>query len=185
MLGTAAVVREVARELRDEDRRPFVCDPVLAASSGEDLFEREGVEALQNELFPLVTLLTPNADEARALTGIEVRTVEDAIRAGEALRKRGPESVLVKGGHLSGSPGTDVLVTEGGPRLFPGGWIDTPHTHGTGCVLSAAIAAHLALGSSPAEAIAAAKRFTADAIRRGGRVGAGPGSVVPAPGSRS
>jgi hydroxymethylpyrimidine/phosphomethylpyrimidine kinase len=178
MLATAAVVRVVAEELAGV-AVPVVCDPVLVSSSGRPLLEHDARETLVEELLPVVTLLTPNADEAEALTGRPVRTVEDAEAAATALLARGPRAVLVKGGHLAAGPGPDVLVDASGPRRFEGPRVETPHTHGTGCVLSAALAAGLALGDPLEEAVRRAKRFVTAALRDGFPLGGRPGPVRP------
>ncbi len=178
MLGTAEVVRAVVEALRKYEG-PIVCDPVMISSSGRRLLDEDAVDALASGLLPLVALLTPNTEEAAVLTGRPVRTVEEAEAAGAALRERGPAAVLVKGGHLAESPGVDVLVDAGGTRRLEGEWIDSPHTHGTGCVTSAAIAAFLARGRSVDEAVVRAKRYVTEAIRAGGPLGNATGPVAP------
>jgi hydroxymethylpyrimidine/phosphomethylpyrimidine kinase len=131
------------------------------------------VEAVTARLLPLATVVTPNVHEAERLAGFGVRTVDDAERAGHAIRDRGAAAVLVKGGHLAGAPGTDVLVTAVGVQHFEGDWVETKHTHGTGCTYSAAIATHLALGRPLPDAIARAKEYLVAALRAGFPVGQG------------
>ncbi len=180
MLATAAIVRGVVEELRGVEV-PVVCDPVLISSSGHRLLAEDAVEILRDELLPLVTLLTPNTDEAAALIGNPVRTVAEAEAAGAALRARGADAVLIKGGHLDERPGLDVLIDSTGARTIEGEWIDSPHTHGTGCVMSAALAALLAGGATLEEAAIGAKRYVTEAIRRGEPLGDSPGPVAPPP----
>jgi len=179
MLGTGAIVSEVARRLRDlSDRPPVVLDPVLAAGRGGALLEEDGIALLKTELFPLTTILTPNVLEAERLTGREISTpahLEDAARELQAL---GPAWVLAKGGHLGGDP-VDVLTDGknayhlGGPRLT------APHNHGSGCLLATALAAHLAQGLSVPEAVNQARLLVRAALRHGLPLGQGVGAVNP------
>ena len=123
----------------------------------------------------MATLLTPNVHEARALTGLPVRTPAEAEAAGRRLVAAGAGAVLVKGGHLEEQPATDVLVTAQGVRIFSGEHVDARHTHGTGCTYSAAIATQLAHGRSLEDAIARAKAYVTEAIRAGLPIGQGIG----------
>jgi hydroxymethylpyrimidine/phosphomethylpyrimidine kinase len=123
----------------------------------------------------MATLLTPNVHEARALTGLPVRTPAEAEAAGRQLLAAGAGAVLVKGGHLEAEPATDVLVTGQGVRVFRGEHLNARHTHGTGCTYSAAIATQLAHGRSLEEAIALAKAYVTEAIRAGLPIGKGIG----------
>ena len=175
MLGNARVVRAVAARLRRYAPAFYVLDPVLLSSSGHRLLDEGAVAALRKELFPLATLLTPNAHEAEALTGLRVRSLRDAEEAGRRLLDDGPRAVLVKGGHLRDGRATDILVTRRGVHVIPGEWIDTPHTHGTGCTYSAAIATHLARGRRLRDAVTLAKAYVTEAIRGGFPVGHGAG----------
>ncbi len=181
MLGGAEMIEAVADEL--ERRRPpwLVVDPVMLSKTGFPLLAADAVSTFAERMLPLADLLTPNVHEAEALTGIAVRTIEDAKRAGAALRARGAAAVLVKGGHLEAAPGTDVLATADGFELFAGEWIETTHTHGTGCTYAAAIAARLAHDDyqSVSEAVGAAKRWLDGAIRCGLPIGAGVGPTNP------
>jgi len=167
MLGSEEIVRVVAEELRSRGPRPIVCDPVLASSAGYPLLGAEALAVMVRELFPLATVVTPNADEARALTGIEVTTEAEAERAGARLLEMGARAVLVKGGHLRENPGTDILIGPEGSRRFPGAWISSRDLHGTGCTYASAIATHLARGLPLASAIGLAKEFVTEAIRWG------------------
>jgi hydroxymethylpyrimidine/phosphomethylpyrimidine kinase len=164
MLGDAEVVRTVAQALRSRAPLPFVLDPVLAASDGTPLCAAGAEGVLVAELFPLATVVTPNALEAGRLSGLRVRTLADAERAGRRLIAAGARAVLVTGGHLDEERGTDLLVTAAESVPFPGEWIDGRPTHGTGCVQSAAIAARLAAGASLVEAVRAARRLVVEAL---------------------
>ncbi len=164
MLGSAEIVHVAAEGIRARGPRPYVCDPVITSSSGFPLLRLDSIGTLVRELFPLASLITPNVDEARALSGIEIRTEKDAEAAGARLLEMGARAVLVKGGHLAASPATDLLVTPEGSRRFQGTWVSSRHTHGTGCIYSAAIATHLARGLSLAAAIGMAKEFVTEAI---------------------
>jgi hydroxymethylpyrimidine/phosphomethylpyrimidine kinase len=175
MLASAAVIETVAKILRGHRPPHYVLDPVMVSKTGFPLLRPEAVGALREVLLPLATLLTPNVHEARALTGLPVRTPAEAEAAGRQLLATGAGAVLVKGGHLEEDPATDVLVTASGVRLFPGEHLDARHTHGTGCTYSAAIATQLAHGRSLEEAIARAKAYVTEAIRAGLPIGQGIG----------
>jgi hydroxymethylpyrimidine/phosphomethylpyrimidine kinase len=168
MLGTEAIIRLVVEELTGRAHGPLVCDPVAVATSGHSLVRDGALEAMRSGLFPRAALLTPNATEAAALTGLPVRTPGEAETAGRRLLESGCGAVLVKGGHLTERPGTDVLVTANGARVFTGEAIDTPGVHGTGCVLSAAIACGLARGESLEDAVAGGKKRVTAWIRERG-----------------
>lgn len=174
MLATAGIVRAVAAALRGADAPPLVCDPVLRATArpagapgAAALLDDDGIEALVGELLPLAAVITPNAPEAQRLTGRPVRTVDDAERAGRELVARGAAAAVIKGGHLDGAPGTDVLVTRSDVRVFTGEWIDAPPVHGTGCVYSAALAVALARGAALPDAVECARAVVRDVIRAG------------------
>ena len=181
MLGDAEMIELVGDELAA--RRPpwLVIDPVMISKSGFSLLAADAVSTFAERMLPLADLLTPNVHEAEALTGITIRTLDDAKRAGAALRERGAAAVLVKGGHLEEAPGTDVLATADGFELFKGEWIETKHTHGTGCTYSAAIAARLAHDHyhNVSEAVEGAKLWLDGAIRYGLPIGHGAGPTNP------
>jgi len=146
MLAEAALVRLVARAIRENGWGPLVVDPVMVASSGVRLLSTEAEEVVREDLLPLAALVTPNLDEAAILTGRVVHDAPTMERAGSTLLRFGAGAALVKGGHLSGPVLTDILVTPSGIRRFTHTRIDTASVHGTGCTLSAAITAGLALG---------------------------------------
>ena len=180
MLGDAEMIGAVADELRRRRPRWIVVDPVMISKTGFPLLAEDAVHTFVEQMLPLADLLTPNVHEAEALSGLTVRTLDDAKRAGQALRERGAAAVLVKGGHLAEAPATDVLVGEDGVELFQGEWIETKHTHGTGCTYASAIAARLNHDFHYDEgdlsgAIESAKLWLTEAIRLGYPIGAGVG----------
>jgi hydroxymethylpyrimidine/phosphomethylpyrimidine kinase len=175
MLASAATIREVASAVTSCGLRQLVVDPVLASTSGTRLLGLDAEAALAAELFPLALVVTPNLDEAAALAGHEVRDLGEMREAARVLHRLGPAWVLVKGGHLEANPvdvlydGTSFLEFDGDRVGIPG----EPPVHGTGCVLSAAITAHLAMGASVPDAVRMAKDHVAGAIRHARHIGAG------------
>jgi hydroxymethylpyrimidine/phosphomethylpyrimidine kinase len=152
---------------------PVVVDPVLAATSG-DALAGEGVAGLILErLTPLAAVITPNADEARALTGLSIATAVDLAAAGEALMRRGATAALVKGGHLKGEIVEDVLVTQSGAEIFRTPRIAGRELHGTGCTLASAVAAGLAQGMTLHDSVRRGIDFVQGAIRHAPGFGAG------------
>jgi hydroxymethylpyrimidine/phosphomethylpyrimidine kinase len=171
MLATDDVARNVELGLRELDparRVPIVIDPVLAASDGTPLLERRGYAALQ-DLVSRSTLVTPNLSEAEALSGCDVSTREGVeAAAGALVSGLGANAALVKGGHRDGPPDDLLALRDGGSTSFqwlPGERVEVGAVRGTGCALASAIAAHLARGASIPEAVAAGRRFVADALR--------------------
>lgn len=154
MLATAALVRQVADAIRDHGWRRYVCDPVMVATSGDRLLDALAEAIVRERLLPLAALVTPNLDEAAILTGLEVRDPAQMERAGHRLLELGADAALVKGGHLDAAVMTDVLITPRGTRHFTHPRLATTSTHGTGCTLSAAITAGLALGRDLESAVA-------------------------------
>lgn len=176
MLGDAATVALVA-DLLDEARVPAVVDPVMVAKGGASLLAAEAVAAVRSLLIPRAALLTPNAPEAEALTGLVVETSDDLMRAGEALLEAGAKAVLMKGGHVAGDRLVDILMTPVGETRFEGPRIETRHTHGTGCTLASACAAGLAQGLALTEAVARAWDYVHRAIETAPGLGAGHGPL--------
>jgi hydroxymethylpyrimidine/phosphomethylpyrimidine kinase len=178
MLGTAEVVLAVVRALGRHPVPLLVVDPVMVARSGDRLVDETAERAYRAHLLPLAALLTPNVPEAETLLGRPVRDLEAMRRAARDLQRLGPRAVLVKGGALAGE-GAAVDVFFDGRESFDLSVprIDTPHTHGTGCTLSAAVVARLALGDGMAEAVRTAKRYLTEALRNGYSVGRGRGCV--------
>jgi len=156
-------------------------DPVAVSKHGHPLLAEDAVGALRDRILPLAALVTPNLPEAGRLAGFPVETREDMRRSAEAILAAGPGAVLVKGGHLAqpGESAADLFVTAEGETWLEEERIDTPHTHGTGCTLSAAIAGHLALGASLEDAVRAGKAFVTEAIRHALPIGHGVGPVDP------
>ena len=176
MLGAADVVEAVARILEGSSA-PAVIDPVMVAKGGASLLEARAVDALRADLLPLAALLTPNAPEAEALTGIAIADTDDLRRVGERLLTMGARAVLMKGGHVPGESVIDLLMTPDGETLFEGARIDSRHTHGTGCTLASACAVGLAQGMRLEHAVARGWAYTAEAIRRAPGFGAGAGPL--------
>ena len=176
MLGDVAMV-EAVTQLLDAAALPAVIDPVMVAKGGAALLREDAVAALRALMVPRAALLTPNAPEAEALTGLTIETTDDLRRAGEALLAGGARAVLMKGGHIAGDTVTDVLMTPAGETTFAGPRIDTRHTHGTGCTLSSACAAGLAQGLPLEQAVGLAWGYVAEAIRRAPGFGAGHGPL--------
>ena len=176
MLGTVSVVEAVAG-LLDEAGAPAVVDPVMVAKGGHSLLPRQAVEAVRTLLIPRAALITPNAPEAEALTGLEVQDLDGQRRAAEALLELGARAALVKGGHVEGETLIDVLLTPTGETLLEGPRIDTTSTHGTGCTLASACAVGIAQGLPLEAAVARAWAYVAEAIRRAPGYGKGHGPL--------
>ncbi|ALJ07022.1 phosphomethylpyrimidine kinase [Brevundimonas sp. DS20] len=176
MLGSVEVVETVAA-LLDEAKAPAVVDPVMVAKGGHPLLPDAAVEAVRRLMIPRAALLTPNAPEAEALTGLTVRDIDGQRRAGEALLNLGARAVLMKGGHVDGPTVIDLLMTADGETVLEAERIDTRHTHGTGCTLASACAAGLALGRPLEVAVAEAWAYVGEAIRRAPGLGGGHGPL--------
>jgi hydroxymethylpyrimidine/phosphomethylpyrimidine kinase len=172
MLANRTIIRAVVEVLHDHPTLPVVVDPVAFTSTGYPLLEADAMGALLTELIPLAALVTPNLREASALAGIVVEDDDGMRRAAEILLEQGARSVLVKGGHRADSA-DDLFVDGAGEIWLRAEHVDTYHTHGTGCSLSAAIAAGLARDLPLNEAIARAKAFVHQGLVDGYRVGSG------------
>lgn len=179
MLASAEIVEAVAKAVSANEITKLVVDPVSVSKHGNRLLSDDAVGALRTTLFPLATVITPNLHEAGALLGRSVGSREDMHRAAEDLLALGPHAVLVKGGHLEGEDATDVYLDADGLTEIGGPRYETKDTHGTGCALSAAIAARLAHGDDLLDAVRFAKEFVAGAIAHGLRIGRGFGPVNP------
>jgi hydroxymethylpyrimidine kinase/phosphomethylpyrimidine kinase len=181
MLAGAATVEAVVAAMGELGLPAPVVDPVCVASSGQRLLDDEGLAALRSQLVPRAAVVTPNLAEAAALTGLSVAGRAGMEAAARALVAMGAQAALVTGGHLPGSEVADcLLVGAGRPHWLSGPRIGTSATHGTGCVLSAAIAAALAQGVDIADACAQGVSFVRAALSHGVRLGHGPGPVDPA-----
>ena len=177
MLGDAAVVETVAQCLDHAGGVPAVVDPVMVAKGGAPLLAEAAIVAVKSLMIPRAALLTPNAPEAAALTGLGVETTDDLRRAGEVLLAMGAQAVLMKGGHVAGDRVVDILMTAAGETTFEGERIDTRHTHGTGCTLASACAAGLARGLRLEDAVAQAWNYVHEAMLRAPGLGAGHGPL--------
>ncbi|MHB0868148.1 MAG: bifunctional hydroxymethylpyrimidine kinase/phosphomethylpyrimidine kinase [Chloroflexota bacterium] len=176
MLFNAAIIDAVVGRIRQYGVSRVVVDPVMVATSGDLLLREDAVDAVKTQLLPLALVVTPNRREAEVLAGMEIRDDEGVREASRRILAMGPRYVLVKGGHASGDA-VDWLYD--GKELLPysSPRIDSANTHGTGCTLSAAIAANLALGRGVPQAVAGAKEYITAAIRHAYPLGKGHGPV--------
>jgi hydroxymethylpyrimidine/phosphomethylpyrimidine kinase len=177
MLASTPIVEAVAEAIEELAIPSLVVDPVFVSKHGHPLLAADAVDALRRRILPLATVVTPNLPEAAGLAEVDVVSRDDMRRAADAILGLGPRAVLVKGGHLGGDLASDLFVEGGVEMWIDAERIDTPHTHGTGCTLSAAIAAHLAMGASLDAAVRAGKAFVTEAIRHALELGDGIGPV--------
>lgn len=177
MLHNREAARIVARSIDRFSPSKIILDPVMISTSGSKLIEDETIEIIVKELFHRVTLVTPNIDEAAFLSGMPIRDEEEMGIAAQKLLSLGCRAVLMKGGHLEGKEMADILFTrdEEAPLRLAVPAIHTQNTHGTGCTLSSAIAAYMALGKELPEAVRAAKDYITAALRAGADVKTGHG----------
>ena len=176
MLATTLLVETVAAAIREHGLRRYVLDPVMVATSGDRLLAEDAVAGLVRDLLPLADIVTPNLHEARILSGVQVADEDDMRLAGDRILELGASAVLIKGGHLQGEA-VDLLMDGGVERVWRRPTIDTEHTHGTGCTLSAAIAAGLARGDELTEAVDRAVRYVSRAIEAAPGLGSGHGPI--------
>jgi len=179
MLASAGIVAAVGEAVRECGITALVVDPVFVSKHGHSLLHDDAIAALRDDIVPQAQLVTPNLPEAAGLAGLPVRTREDMERAAVAILALGAGAVLVKGGHLEEGPAADLYADGERTEWLEAERIDTPHTHGTGCVLSAAITAHLARGQPVFEAARKGKAFVTEAIRHALAIGHGIGPVNP------
>jgi len=179
MLASSATIVALSRWASAHRLPNLVVDPVLVASTGRPLLDDGAVHSYRESLFPHAAAITPNLREAALLTGMAIGDVDDMATAARLLADTGATMVVVKGGHLAGETAPDVVVTGGRLTVLEARRVDTTNDHGTGCTLSAALAARLATGDSLLEAIATAKRYVGDALAgaAGWRLGAGHGPL--------
>ena len=157
---------------------PKLIDPVMVSRAGAVLLEPEAIQAYCDQLLPLADLLTPNLHEAHLLSGLPIASAADVERAAAVLREQGVAAVLVKGGGLAELRGRDYFLAGAEPgRWLVGTAIDTPHTHGSGCTLGAAITAHRARGLALADAVLAAKSYVEGGLRHALAIGGGQGPL--------
>lgn len=178
MLSNAAIVEVVAGKLQEHRQANIVIDPVMTSKSGKSLLDPEAIAVFKRLLLPLAFLITPNIDEVLMLTGKSVRTPADMEEAALAIHTLGARNVLIKGGHLEGDA-TDLLFDGKEFSTFRAERLPAHDSHGTGCVLSAAITAHLAAGRSLIEAVRLSKELVTEAIQNGLRIGSGRGPCDP------
>jgi len=176
MLSSAAIIESVVKKVEQWEMQPLVVDPVMISTSGYVLLQEDAIHYMIHLLIPKATLVTPNTHEASHLTGLDIKTIDDAQEAAKKIFEMGAQAVLVKGGHLEGmGQATDVYYDGNEFDHFHAEFIDTSHTHGTGCTYASAIAAHLARGFELKDAIAYAKEYVTEAIRYGLDIGKGSG----------
>jgi hydroxymethylpyrimidine/phosphomethylpyrimidine kinase len=176
MLSSTAIVETVAAEVRRHGLDQLVVDPVMVAKSGDALLHEDAVDALRNLLVPLALVVTPNIPEAETLIERKIETDDDMHCAAEAIVGLGARCVVVKGGHREG-PATDLFYDGNSFHEFTAPRFDTKNTHGTGCTFASAVAAGLAQGKNPLEAVGQAKDFVTEAIRRSFPIGQGHGPL--------
>lgn len=176
MLGNGANIEVAAGMLHHYQARNIVLDPVLASTSGSRLLPVEALKALVEQLLPVADIVTPNLVEAEILTGLSISSVHDMKKAAAGLHQKGSRMVLVKGGHLTGAP-IDVFYNGKDFVQLEGKRVSSENTHGTGCTLSSAITAFLALGLDPLSAVRKAKEFVTAAIQNSLTIGKGKGPV--------
>lgn len=195
MLPTREVIEEVARIVSENDLKNFVVDPVVRSTSGFDLIDDMALKILIEKLFPLSDLITPNLPEAERIAGIKIESKNDLEKAARIMQDFGAKNVLIKGGHLfeqntyvnadmnlgvdkqevlsDEKQAIDYLWLSNNLHIWKSKYMQTSSTHGTGCTLSAAIAANLAIGKSLNEAVGIAKKFVTEAIRTSPNIGKG------------
>jgi hydroxymethylpyrimidine/phosphomethylpyrimidine kinase len=172
MLANAAIIELVTRKIAEHRLKNIVVDPVMVATSGDLLIQKSAVAVLRGKLIPLATIVTPNIPEAEVLTGMKLRTNEEIKEAARLIVEMGAKTVIIKGGHLKGRA-IDLFFDSKTFTALDTPRIRTNNTHGTGCTLSAAIAANLAKGETVASAVANAKRYITEALRHSYRIGSG------------
>jgi hydroxymethylpyrimidine/phosphomethylpyrimidine kinase len=178
MLGSAEAARAVAAFLKRYQPRHVVLDPVLKSSSGADLISKDGLQILKARLLAMVSVITPNIDEAAALSGLRVSNIEEMGAAALRLRQSGARNVIITGGHLD--PPTDLISAESskGAVTLAGTRIVSLSTHGTGCAFATALACNLALGQNLVNAAKAAKHYVESSLKKAPVMGRGTGPVV-------
>jgi hydroxymethylpyrimidine/phosphomethylpyrimidine kinase len=178
MLGSAEAARAVAAFLKRSQARNVVLDPILKSSSGATLLSQEGLQVLKERLLGMASVITPNLDEAAALTGSRVSNVEEMEEAARQLQRAGARNVIITGGQLD--PPVDLVRAQGNGRggTLTGTKILSGSTHGTGCAFSTALACNLALGRTLMDAAKAAKQYVESALKNAPRLGRGIGPVV-------
>ena len=176
MVHSAALAAEIADTLKEYPGTPIIFDPVMVATSGDHLIEGNTLATLKTTLFPMATLLTPNLDEAGLLVGRKINSLHEMQVAALEILETGSFAVLVKGGHLKGEKVYDVYADQDGrEKTFESVYINSENVHGTGCTLSSAIAAFIALGEELEEAVTKGREYVFNAILEGKNVATGKG----------
>ena len=176
MVSSARLIEVIAERLELYKAKNIVIDPVMVATVGSSLIKREAVETLQNHLFPLASLVTPNIPEAKVISGTDIKNEEDMLCAAKSIYEKYGCAVLMKGGH-SINDANDLLYADGHHVWFYGKRINNPNTHGTGCTLSSAIASNLAKGESLETAVQNAKNYISGALNAMLDLGQGSGPM--------
>jgi len=177
MLGSAEAAKSVAAFLKRYSMRHVVLDPIIRSSSGAELVTREGLQVMKDRILGRVSVITPNIDEAAALTGLAVTSIDEMQLAASKLHEMGARSVIITGGHLD--PPHDLVSREDRrTTILEGNKISGQSTHGTGCAFSTALACHLARGSDLLVAARAAKHYVENSMRKSLLIGKGTGPVV-------
>ncbi len=177
MLSSTAIIETVVKLLTPQKigLLPANFNPVVVSESGHPLYDRMPSNTLKTQLLPLAFVVTPNIHEAQRLSGIQITSLADARRAAKVIHGFGCKHVLIKGGHLLNDRATDLLYDGRFFNVLKGEFIETSHTHGTGCTFASALAAQLARGRSVLDAAQAAKTYVTQAIRHGLAIGHGHG----------
>jgi len=178
MLLNQAIITAVAQQVEKLKLSNLVVDPVMVSRTGAQLIADEAIATLRTELIPQAIVLTPNRYEAQILAEMEISSLEEMRVAAQKIHQLGAKAVLVKGGGIAGEGhGVDVWFDGNHLEILQTEVVDTPHTHGTGCTLAAAIAANLALGQAPLDATRAAKNYVTEALKHSLAIGKGQGPV--------
>lgn len=176
MIATPDILKGICEKLEEWKPKQIVVDPVMVATSGASLMQKETIKGLKEQLIPLADIISPNLQEAEVLSGVQIINREDMIRAAQKIREYYTGGILIKGGHLT-ADASDLLYRENEAIWFHGKRYDNPNTHGTGCTLSSAIATYLAKGCSLEESVKRAKDYVAGAIAFGMDLGKGRGPL--------
>jgi len=178
MLLNVGIVKTVVRIVKKNRLPLLVVDPVILSSTGKVLLESNAISAMREQLLPLATVVTPNLREAEVLSGRKVSGIQEMVTAAQRIKEFGPANVIITGGHLE-KECVDIVYNGKQVYRFGGPRIESEHTHGSGCVFSAALATFLAMGNSVIKGAEMANNFTRKAISKGFKAGKGPGSVQP------
>jgi hydroxymethylpyrimidine/phosphomethylpyrimidine kinase len=177
MLPGVNVIQEVAEVIRAKKVQHLVVDPVVVSTSGFDLIDDEALDALITSLFPLASVVTPNAAESERITGIRIKDIATMRKAAEKILALGPRAVLVKGGDVQSERATDLLLDSAGGVTFTTRRLSSTNTHGTGCTLASALACLLARGVTLRDSVSVAKKYVYKAIRSAPGLGRGHGPL--------